>query len=115
MRNLVGHAKNEVIEIIIGVIFNIGGGIFIGATANAFSWFFLSLAITLSVVGIIFDVRVVAKHRHELKQVRDEIRTARKENQDTITKMREQQDVINEAEKQLRNNKNYQRTREKVR
>jgi hypothetical protein len=53
-------------------------------------------------------VRVVAKHRHELKQVRDEIRTARKENQDTITKMQEQQVVINgSTEKIKKSDKKY--------
>jgi hypothetical protein len=102
LKNFVGHANNEVIEIIIGVICNIVGGIFIGAAANQFSWLFLSSAIAFSIAGIIFDVRVVAKHSHELRQVRDEIRFARIENQNTIAKMREQQVVINEATKQLR-------------
>jgi len=103
LRNIIGYAKNDVLEIIIGVLLNIVGGVFIGSVyANPGSILFWCGAIGFTCLGIIFEVRVVAKHSYELNQMKKELELARKENLDTIQKMKNQQTLVDTASDELK-------------
>lgn len=74
MKSILGHSKNESLELIIGIILNILGGIFIGFVLSApfVIWNWL-LAVGFSISGIILEVRVISKHIYEIGEMRKEV------------------------------------------
>jgi hypothetical protein len=99
LKNIVGHSGNDVLELIAGIVLNIVGGTLVGlAVGNLFPVIF---GLILIAIGIIFEVRVVAKHRHELEELRNDLEKARAQNEETLVKMEKQQTSINMASEKL--------------
>lgn len=90
MKNIVGHARNEPFELILGnVLIGIGG--FLLGIALSFDSLLLMMipAFPIFGIGIIFDVRVLTKFSHELSSIRKEIDQARKELEDSKNRIEE--------------------------
>ena len=66
-KSILIKSKNESIELTIGIILNIIGGIFIGLTFEDFSIFYFVLAIIFTLTGIWLEIRVLRNHMDELK------------------------------------------------
>jgi hypothetical protein len=95
----VGHARNDVLELAIGIVLNIIGGTMIGLSANTF-WL-IALGVVQLGVGIILEIRVLAKHHHELQKLRQDLEKAAAQNAETLKKMEQQQGVIDGATNKL--------------
>ena len=88
-------------ELTIGIVLNVIGGIFIGSIFNNPIWYQILLTAILLPAGIILEIRVLARHHFELQRVRTDIENARNENTQTLRKMEKQQRLIENAENKL--------------
>jgi uncharacterized protein HemX len=95
----VGHAGNDILELAIGIVLNIIGGTLIGLSANTL-WLII-LGVILLAVGIVLEIRVLAKHHHELRRLREDLEKAAAQNTETLRKMEQQQGVIDSATSKL--------------
>jgi septal ring factor EnvC (AmiA/AmiB activator) len=98
----VGYAKNDILELTVGIILSIVGGILIGSIYGNPSWHLMLSGTVLFIgIGIILEIRVLAKHHYELQKVRIDIENARNQNTETLEKMEKQQGLINGATEKL--------------
>jgi hypothetical protein len=87
-----GRARNDVLELAVGIVLNIIGGTTIGLSANTL-WLIVLGIIQLG-VGIVLEVRVLAKHHYELQRLRQDLEEAAAQNAKTLKKMEQQQELI---------------------
>jgi len=97
----IGYAKYETLELLIGIILNVVGGIFIGKTFEEFSFLFIILAIIITIIGIFLELRVLRKHIQELRSVRLDISRANKRNSEAIKEINAQKELIQKAKYDL--------------
>jgi hypothetical protein len=82
-----------------GIVLNIIGGTMIGLSANALS--LIVIGVIQLGVGIVLEIRVLAKHHHELQKLRQDLEKAAAQNAETLKKMEQQQGVIDSATTKL--------------
>ena len=102
MKITLGHAKNDIFELTLGIVLNVIGGIFIGYIYENPLWYqALFAAIIFLIAGVVLEIRVLAKHHFGLQRVRTGIDKARIQNSETLEKMKEQQNVVESATNEL--------------
>ena len=101
MKVTFGHARNDIVELTVGIVLNVIGGIFIGSIFNNPVWYQILLTAILLPAGIILEIRVLARHHFELQKVRTDIEKARNENTQTLKKMEKEQRLTEQSENKL--------------
>jgi hypothetical protein len=96
-----GNAKYETSELIVGIILNVIGGIFIGKSFEDFSLAFILPAIITTLIGILLEIRVLKKHIHDLRLLKSDLFEANKKNLETIEEMKHQKNLIENANEDL--------------
>jgi len=100
--SFIGRASNEAFELIVGNILIAFGGVILGflyPLPEYQVWSYASAAFFGA--GIIFDVRVLSKFAYELRGVKDDINTARREIQGVTAALKHQEKISNAASERL--------------
>ena len=99
MRSFLSKSKNEPIELTIGILLNVIGGILIGFTFEESSY--LIPAIVFTLIGIWLEIRVLNTHIIELRKLKNDLKEATNESKKTIQEMGKQKGEIEKSKQDL--------------